>query len=432
MENVMAVILGGGRGTRLFPLTRQRSKPAVPLAGKYRLIDIPVSNCLNSHINRIFVLTQFMAASLNRHIAVTYNFDAFRGESFVNSLSAEQTYRKTSDWYQGTADALRKTLMHYERYRFKEFLILSGDHIYQMDYSTMIEEHRQREADITVAALEAERQKVPELGVMQIDENGRIVNFVEKPTDESLIDGLEISPKYFSSRNEKIRKGLFLANMGVYVFNRDVLIDLLNSGNENDFGKQLLPRAVKEEFKTYAHLFSDYWEDIGTIRAFYEANLAFTDWAPKFNLYEDSRMVYTHGRHLPPSKINGAKLSQSLLGEGCIVDEAEITQSIIGIRSVINRGVRIHLTYVMGSDYCETVDERRMAESLGRPPVGIGENTHIERAIIDKNARIGRNVKLIGGDLPDVESGEGWMLCDGILVIEKDAEIPDGTRLVFK
>jgi len=431
MNHVLAVILGGGRGTRLYPLTRERSKPAVPLAGKYRLIDIPISNCINSGINRIFVLTQFLAQSLNHHVFHTYRFDGFRKEGFVNILAAEQTDNSNKvDWYQGTADAVRKTLRHTNRYKFDQFLILSGDHIYRMDYDKMIREHRGRGADVSVAALEVNRDIVPELGVMDIDDDGRIARFVEKPQDKAIIDSLEISPDYFRRRGEDVQSNMFLANMGVYVFNRQAMIDLLSSNDAEDFGKQILPTAIEQGLKVYSHRFNGYWEDIGTIKAFFDANLALAEQMPKFTFYDENDRIFTHGRYLPPSKFNSAYVEKSLITEGSIVEGAEIKEAVVGIRSIVRHGSKISSSIIMGADYYETEEELK-ANPNTNIRLGIGENCNIHNAIVDKNTRIGNNVTLIGGDKPDKESPDGWMLRDGILVIMKRAEIPDNTVIDF-
>ncbi len=429
MRNTLAVILGGGRGTRLYPLTKVRSKPAVPLAGKYRLIDIPVSNCLHSNITRIFVLVQFHSASLIRHIRLTYNFDSFRSEGFVHILAAEQT-ESSDEWFRGTADAVRKTLRHYYRFRFNEYLVLSGDHIYRMDYRKMIEEHRERGADITMAALIVPREKVPELGVLEIDEAGRIIRFVEKPRDEAVIDTLEVGAEYFRRRGEPVRKGLFLGNMGVYLFRREVLEEMLQAYGEEDFGKHILPLAVKNGLKVYSHLFDDYWEDIGTIRSFYEANLAFVEPIPQFSFYDEERPIFTRARYLPPSKITRVAAERAMFSEGCIVEDAIVERSIIGVRSIIRKGAVVRNSYVMGSDYHESPEDFEALEIEGLPPVGVGENSLLDGVIVDKDARIGRDVKVIAGPGPDRE-GEGWMLRDGVVVIEKEAVIPDGTVLDF-
>lgn len=430
MKDTLAVILGGGKGTRLYPLTKYRSKPAVPLAGKYRLIDIPVSNCLNSDISRIFVLTQYNSASLNRHISLTYNFDAFRHEGFVNILAAEQT-QMSRDWFQGTADAVRKTLRHYKPYRFKQYLILSGDHIYSMDYRKLIREHRAMGAEVTVAALPVDRDRVSALGTLQIDRHGMIKRFVEKPNDPKVIDSLEIGPEFWRLRGEEPKRGFYLANMGVYVFNRNVLEDMLISNDDLDFGKEIFPRAIADHRRVYGSLFDGYWEDIGTIRSYFESNLAFLDIVPKFSFYDESFPVFTHPRFLPPSKITNARTERSSLSEGCIVDDATIINSIIGLRSIVGAHTTIINTFMMGADYYESEAERLSNATHNLPHVGVGRGSHIERAIIDKNARIGEGVRIIGGEQQDQE-GEGWMLRDGIVVIEKDAVISDGTQLVFK
>ncbi len=431
MHNVLAMILGGGRGTRLHPLTKERSKPAVPLAGKYRLIDIPISNCLNSGIDRIFVLTQFLAQSLNQHISSSFRFDPFHRQGFISVLSAEQTDgSQQDDWYQGTADAIRKTLRHAESFAFDEFLILSGDHLYRMDYRAMIEEHRERNADITVAALEVERDKVPELGVMEINDRGSIERFVEKPQDATVIDSLEIGPRYFEFRNEPVQKGLYLANMGVYVFNRETLADLLATTHDQDFGKEILPHAIDRKLKVCAHKYNDYWEDIGTIRAFFDANLALTDAVPQFNFFDDDDKIYTHGRFLPPSKINGASFSRALLAEGCILDHSDIFHSVIGIRAIIGESSRLESVIVMGNDDYPSAEQQSSFRAQNIPEIGIGKHCYIRQAIIDKNVHIGDNCKLIGGDKED-KTGKGWTLRDGILCIHKNAVIPDNTQLIF-
>ncbi len=430
MHNVLALILGGGRGTRLYPLTKERSKPAVSLAGKYRLIDIPISNCLNAGVNRIFVLTQFLAQSLNRHVAQTYRFDPYR-RGFVNILSAEQTDSEESDWYQGTADAVRKTLRHTKRFRFNEYMILSGDHIYRMDYAKMIREHRERGAEVTIAALEVPREKVPELGVMELDDAGRIRRFVEKPGDPKVIDKLEIPPEYFRHRGEPERKGLFVANMGVYVFNRQAMQELLmEHADAEDFGKQILPLAVERGLAVYGYRFNDYWEDIGTIRSFFEANLGFTDPVPKFSFYDEIRPIFTRPRFLPPSKINSASIERALIGEGCILEGATVIHSVVGIRSVVREGARIEESVLMGADYYDSPSLSDASRPEGSLDLGIGKNCTIHRAIVDKNARIGDGCTLIGGDRDDTQ-GENWSLRDGILVIHKEAVIPPRTILNF-
>ena len=430
MHNVLALILGGGRGTRLYPLTKERSKPAVSLAGKYRLIDIPISNCLNAGINRIFVLTQFLAQSLNHHVAQTYRFDPYR-RGFVHILSAEQTDSPDSDWYQGTADAVRKTLRHTRRYHFTEYAILSGDHIYRMDYAEMVKEHRKHKADVTIAALEVPRSKVPELGVMELDDEGRIRRFVEKPTDDKVINSLEIPPDYFVKRNEEVQQGLFVANMGVYIFNRKAMETLLlKHSDSEDFGKQILPLAVENGLRVYGYRFNDYWEDIGTIRSFFDANLGFTDPVPRFTFYDEIRPIFTRPRFLPPTKINSASIERALVGEGCILEGAGIKRSIVGIRSVVRAGSNVEESILMGADYYDELGRSDLDRPDNSPELGIGRNCTIRRAIVDKNARIGEGCTLIGGEKPD-NSGDNWTLRDGILVIHKDAVIQPGTVLDF-
>ncbi|MBZ0266200.1 glucose-1-phosphate adenylyltransferase [bacterium] len=431
MRDVLAVILGGGRGTRLYPLTKYRSKPAVPIAGKYRLIDIPISNCLNSNISRIFILTQFNSASLNRHVNLTYHFDTFRREGFVNILAAEQRM-DNMDWFQGTADAVRKTLMHYEPYEFKYYLILSGDHIYSMDYRKMIAEHALSGADATVAALPVTRDKVSGLGILEIKDDGTIDRFVEKPKKPEVIDTLKLSNKYWEIRGEKERsEELFLANMGVYIFNREVLDEILSTGEELDFGSEIFPRTVVETDRVHAFPFEGYWEDVGTIRSFYEAHLGFLERVPKFSFYDEYNRVYSHARYLPPSKLNHAHTEKAILAEGSIVDDANIKQTFVGLRSIVGRGTTLNSVIMMGADFYETVEDRKQNQLEQKPHVGIGENCYLEGVIIDKNARIGNNVRIMNGDVVDQE-GEGWMVRDGIVVIEKNAIIKDGTDLNFR
>lgn len=431
MKNVLALILGGGRGTRLHPLTSERSKPAVPLAGKYRLIDIPISNCLNSGVERVFVITQFLAESLNHHIGLSYRFDSFR-EGFVNILAAEQTGYHSSDWYQGTADAVRKNLRHTDRYRFEEYLILSGDHLYRMDYRKLIEEHRARGADITVAALEVDRSKVPELGVMEIGAQAEIVRFVEKPSEEEVIDTLEIPEAYFQRRNEPHRPGLFLANMGIYVFNRNVMQRMLEDSEDVDFGREVLPKAVASGLKIYAHKFNGYWEDIGTIRAFFDANLELTDQNPKFSFYDEFNQIYTRPRALPGNKIFNSKLNDVLLSEGCIIRGANLSRVLVGIRARIGDGATIRESILMGADFYESSEQRDLNKLNQKISVGIGKGSYLDRVIVDKNARIGAGVCLIGGDAPDQEDKDGgWTLRDGVLVIHKGATIPSNTVIDF-
>lgn len=431
MKDILAIILGGGKGARLYPLTKLRSKPAVPLNGKYRLIDIPISNCLNSDIYRIFVLTQFNSASLNRHVSRTYRFDNFRQEGFVTILAAEQTQEST-DWFQGTADAVRKTLRHYSKFNFDHYLILSGDHIYRMDYREILSEHKAKNSDVTVAAIPVLREKAPELGLLDINGDSEVIRFVEKPLDQTIIDTLEIKPQTWKTFGRDIKSGQYLANMGVYVFKRDVLETILEDGSHTDFGKEIFPETVNSpDLRVNAFLFEGYWEDIGTIKSFFEANLGFVDPLPLFSFYDENSPIYTHPRFLPPSKITRTTAERAILSEGCVVDDAYIRRSLIGVRSLVGKGAQIINTVMMGADKYETFMEKAQNRELGRPDIGIGPDCHIEGCIIDKDARIGRGVRIVSGNAPDTQ-GEGWMLRDGVVVIEKQATIPDGAVIVFR
>jgi glucose-1-phosphate adenylyltransferase len=431
MKDVLAIILGGGKGARLYPLTKLRSKPAVPLNGKYRLIDIPISNCLNSDIYRIFVLTQFNSASLNRHVSRTYRFDNFRQDGFVAILAAEQTQDST-DWFQGTADAVRKTLRHYSKFNFDHYLILSGDHIYRMDYQKILSEHKAKNSDVTVAAIPVAREKVSELGILDINGDSEVVRFVEKTQDQSIIDALEIKPQTWKTFGRDMKSGQYLANMGVYVFKRDVLETILEDGGHTDFGKEIFPETVNSpDLRVNAFLFEGYWEDIGTIKSFFEANLGFVDPLPLFSFYDENSPIYTHPRFLPPSKITRTTAERAILSEGCVVDDAYIRRSLIGVRSLVGKGAQIINTVMMGADRYETSSEKALNRELRRPDIGIGPDCHIEGCIIDKDARIGRGVRIVSGNAPDTQ-GEGWVLRDGVVVIEKQATIPDGAVIVFR
>ncbi len=413
MNDILAVILGGGRGQRLYPLTKLRSKPAVPMAGKYRLIDIPISNCINSGIYRIDVLTQFNSHSLHRHITQTYNFDAFH-TGFVEILAAEQT-PESADWYQGTADAVRKQLFQIRAARAKYILILAGDHLYRMDYAPMAEYHWEKQADITVAVQPVKRDDAPRFGILKCGSEGRIVDFVEKPKDPAV-------QARFVSRAEDERP--FLGSMGIYLFNTEVLIDLLTANPTfDDFGSDIIPHAIHTH-RVFGYAFDGYWADIGTIRSFYETNLALTLANPPFNFYDPHHPIYSHARFLPGSTVEDSLLKDVLLTEGCIIQRAEISRSVVGIRSVIATGTVIRDSILMGADYYP-------AEMPGEPPIGIGPNCHIEGAIIDKNARIGANVVIRpfprGTEARDEH--ENWFIQDGIVVIPKDTVILPGTRI---
>ena len=410
LNEILAVILGGGRGARLYPLTQMRSKPAVPIAGKYRLIDIPISNCINSEIFRIAVLTQFNSVSLHRHITRTYNFDAFH-QGWVQIWAAEQTL-ESADWYQGTADAVRKQLLEIQSTGAKHVLILAGDHLYRMDYKAMAEFHWANKADITVAVQPISKEEVTRFGILKREANGRISSFVEKPKDPEV-------QKKFISRDDPERS--FLGSMGIYMFKTRILIDLLtNFPNHDDFGGDIIPEAIKSH-AVYGFDFNGYWQDIGTIRSFYETNLALTTPETPFNFYDAKLPIYTDTRFLPGSIVEDSNLRDVLIAEGSRILKSEITHSIIGIRSQIATGCVIKDSIVMGSDYYERDDEGL--------PIGIGANCHIEGAILDKNARIGDNVTILPFPRNADIDNEKWYVRDGIVVIPKDIEIPSGTRI---
>ncbi len=414
MQDVLGVILGGGAGTRLYPLTKLRAKPAVPLAGYYRLIDIPMSNCIHSGINHIYVLTQFNSVSLHRHITRTYQFDNFSG-GWVRILAAEQTPLNKS-WYQGTADALRKQLYQLQVTRSREMVILSGDHLYRMDYSEFVAFHREHEADVTIAVKPVGAEDAPRFGILQADEGGRIHRFVEKPPTEKL-KGLE------SLQGDKP----YMASMGIYVFRSETLIQLLREESGSDFGKHIIPAAIERGLRVYAYPFEGYWEDIGTISSFYRVNLAMTRPDPPFDFYDAEWPIYTRARYLPGSRIIDSDVNRGLIAPGCIIEESAIHDSIIGLRSIVKAGAHLHCVVMMGADYYESDKEREENRRTGLPDIGVGEGAVIERAILDKNVRIGRKVVIRdhSGE-PDVET-KSYVIRDGIVVIPKGVTIPDGT-----
>ncbi len=419
MRNVVAVILGGGQGTRLFPLTKLRSKPAVPLAGKYRLIDIPISNCINSEIRKIFVLTQFNSESLNRHISETYRFDMF-SEGFVDVLAAEQTI-ECRDWFQGTADAVRRTLHHFVSKNIDYILILSGDHLYKMDYRKFINYHIEKNADITIGTIPVVEDEAGGFGIMEIDNNFRIKSFHEKPKGE-LLKSLKFDLSKFI--NEKNSNKEFLASMGIYVFNKETLAELLKNYNFMDFGKEVIPFAIRNK-RVFSFLFDGYWSDIGTIKSFFEANLKLTDARPVVDLYNADTPIYTHARFLPSSKVVSCKINNSIVSEGCILNGAKIVRSIIGIRAKIGRGSEIINSIVMGADYYENVAELNHNRFEGIPDVGIGNNCVIQNAIIDKNVRIGDNVTITNYKKIKNLDKDFLYIRDGIVVIPKNSIIPN-------
>ena len=415
-QRTLAIIMGGGAGTRLFPLTKDRAKPAVPLGGKYRLVDIPIANCLNSGMRSIYVLTQFNSMSLHRHIQASYKFDNF-SRSFVEILAAQQT-PEASRWYQGTADAVRQNMRYFLERPFEYYLILSGDQLYRMDFRVLLHQHIRSGAEITLATKPVQRAQVSEFGIMLSDEDRRITRFVEKPKEAAVQDQLKMSRELLAAINRQPEEELFQASMGIYVFNRQVLVDCLEN-DLDDFGKHIIPAAI-EKRNVSAFIFDGYWEDIGTIRAFYEANLDLTDIVPAYSFFDASAPVYTHPRFLPGSKINGAALRQSIVSDGCIISDAHLDRSVVGVRSIINSGATIRNSVVMGADYYETDPPR------GEIPIGIGRNCVIDRAIIDKNARIADGVVITPEGKPENFDAENYYIRDGIVVIPKDATIPAG------
>ncbi len=425
-HNLLAVILGGGAGTRLFPLTQQRSKPAVPLGGKYRLVDIAISNCINSDVFKMFVLTQYNSASLNRHLAQTYRFSQF-SNGFVEVMAAEQT-PESPHWFQGTADAVRQILPHLSDWGIDTLLILSGDHLYHMDYRKFLERHFESDADVTVSVTPCDEKAASDFGLLKTDESGRIVEFKEKPKGDELQSMRVDTSKLGLSEGEAMIRP-YLASMGIYVFKYDRLVQLLAADpNAVDFGKEIIPSAIKSG-SVQAYLFEGYWEDIGTISAFYRANLDLTSKIPKFNLFDAEAPVYTRARYLPPSKIEESQILDSILSDGCIVTGAAVTNSVIGLRSRISKGVRIDSSFLMGADYYQTLEEMRDDLVAKKPRVGIGEGTVINRAIIDKNARIGSNVRLVNeAKVIDADAADGsYFIRDGIIIVPKNATIEDGT-----
>ena len=421
-KNVLAVIMGGGRGTRLHPLTMERCKPAVPLAGKYRLVDIPISNCINSDINRIFLLTQFHTASLHRHIQNTFHFDPFGG-GFVDILSAEQT-EKTSDWYQGTADAVRRNLQHLRNFPHEFVLILSGDQLYRMDFRKIIEQHIATGADVSIAAIPFPVSKVEGLGLMRVGDDLAISEFVEKPKDPKIIEGLAISEKLQARLSNPSGEKHCLASMGIYVFIRKALAEALDN-KMTDFGKEVIPSLLGQK-KLYAHVFEGYWEDIGTVKAFFDANLALAHPLPPFNFFDQTAPIYTQDRYLPPSKINKCVFDYAVFGDGSILEDSTVTHCLLGIRSIVRAGSVLKDVVMMGADYYETEDELQANRAAGRPHIGVGAGSHIEHSIIDKNARIGAGVKILAAGKPDGDYPHGIIIRDGVLVIPKGVVVPDG------
>ena len=423
-KKVISVILGGGAGSRLYPLTATRSKPAVPIAGKYRLVDIPISNCINNNINRMYVLTQFNSASLNKHIKNTYQFSGF-SSGFVDIIAAEQT-PDSPNWFQGTADAVRQSLRHIEKNDFEYVLILSGDQLYQMDLTEMIDNHIAAKADITIATIPVVAREAVEFGLLKTDAENTITSFIEKPAAELL-------PEWTSDTGADMQAAgrNYLASMGIYIFTKKLLFDLLleEKKEATDFGKEIIPGAI-DKYKVVSYQYGGYWTDIGNIYSFFEANLALTLEIPPFNLFDKERMIFSRARMLPPAKISGTTINSALFAEGCIIHAKSITNSVVGIRSRIGVGTVLESCYIMGSDFYETIDEIAHNLSKGIPKVGIGDNCYLKNVIADKDCRIGDNVKIIGGDHLETKDHALYTIKDGIVVIKKGAMVPDGYEIV--
>ena len=423
-KKVMAIILGGGAGTRLSPLTAERAKPAVPLGGKYRLIDVPISNCINSNIMQIFILTQFNSASLNQHIARTYRFSNF-SSGFVEVLAAEQ--RKDSpQWFQGTSDAVRQVIPHIKEWGVNTIIILSGDHLYRMDYRQFLQKHYETNADVTISVVPCTPNEAEGFGLLKTDDNGKIIEFKEKPKGAEL-ESMRVDTTKFGLTAEESSSRPYLASMGIYVFDYHRLVEVLNENEEwVDFGGEVIPASI-ENLNVQAHLFNDYWEDIGTIKAFYDANLDLASALPKFNFFDGESPIYTRSRYLPPSKVQSCDIDSTMISEGCILDGVYARNSIIGLRSRIDSNTKVENSIVMGADFYESFEELQLNLTNQTPHIGIGPNTVINKAIIDKNARIGKNVRLVNDRRVSEEDGENYVIRDGIIIIPKNAIIPDGT-----
>ena len=420
MNDVLAIILGGGRGARLFPLTQLRSKPAVPIGGKYRLIDIPISSCLHSEIRRIFILTQFNSASLNRHIGQTYRMDVF-SRGFVEILAAEQT-PESSNWFQGTADAVRQARRHFERHEANYYLILAGDHLYRMDYTEMIDAHIDRDADITIAAQPVDRDDATEMGIFRFDRKGQIVAFEEKPNTERLTEiGASVpAGAVFTGHNPEKP---FVASMGIYVFSRQVLMEVLDEPGI-DFGREIIPAALSR-YKVNAYLHKGYWADVGTVESYYDAHIAITRADSPFQFYDSRRPIYSHPRNLPGSRLDDCVVRSALITDGCAIAKSTISDSIVGVRTVIRAGCQISRSLLLGADYYESDD---IAPSRGSvPPVGIGVNAVLDRVIVDKNARVGDNVRLVNASGVQDADGDGYYIRNGIIIVPKEGIVADGT-----
>lgn len=420
---VLCAIMGGGQGKRLFPLTKERAKPAVPLGGKYRLVDIPISNCINSGLRRVYLLTQFNSASLHRHISASFKFDHFSG-GFVEILAAAPTYEDSS-WYQGTADAVRKNMIHLLNNDWDHLLILSGDQLYRMNYRHIVLQHEENDADVTIATMPVERAAAESLGIMQIAEDRRIVRFVEKPKEPELLESLRLPQEWYGRLGVEGQGELFLASMGIYVFKRAVIRKLLNN-DLPDFGKDIIPRAI-ESHRVFSFVFQGYWEDIGTIRTFFEANLDLVNELPRFNFFDMSAPIFSRPRFLPGSKINGAHIDHAMIADGCIINRASITHSIVGLRCIVGSGTVLNRVILLGSDSYETLESIRENEQAGRPRMAIGEHCRIDNTIVDKNARIGDNVVITPSGKPENVDHPMYYIRDGIVIIPKNGVVLSGT-----
>jgi glucose-1-phosphate adenylyltransferase len=421
-NKAVAIVMGGGEGKRLFPLTQKRAKPAVPLAGKYRLVDIPISNCLNSGFRQIYVLTQFNSESLHRHITASYKFDDFT-KSFVEILAAQQT-SEGAGWYQGTADAVRQNLHYFLERPYEHYLILSGDQLYRMDYGELLKAHLQSGADVTLGTTPVDREAASGFGILQSDAQRHILRFEEKPKDPKLLEKLRVPLDLLNELGRPSDAELYQGSMGIYVFNREVLIEAL-ANDHDDFGKHIIPASLRK-YNVFAYIFQEYWEDIGTVRAFFEANLALTDPLPTFNFFDQVNPIYTMQRFLPASKVSGTMVQRAIIADGCIITDAHIERAVIGIRTVIESGTKIRNSVLMGADFYS--GEAPAAKS-GAPPVGIGRHCHIEGAIIDKNARIGEGVVITPDGKPANADGENYYIRDGVVVVPKGAVIAAGSRI---
>jgi len=424
MRNVISLVLGGGKGTRLYPLTKYRSKPAVPLAGRYRLIDIPISNCINSGLNRIYLLTQFNSVSLHRHIRDTYNFDNF-DRGFVEILAAQQTFAG-EDWYEGTADAVRKNLRYIEQPGIDYVLILSGDQLYRMNYLDMIETHKTSGADVTIAAVPVTQEAATAFGIMRLNDEGRVVGFLEKPKTPEEFNLVRTEPSWIEARGIQSHGRDGLANMGIYLFNRDTLVDVLTKTDYQDFGKEVFPASIRTR-KVQVHMFDGYWEDIGTIKAFYQANLDLAGPHPAFQLISPTEPIYSRPRFLPPSKLNGVTVTQSLIAEGCTIGAGSVIEnSVIGLRCQIGSNVTIKNSVLMGADFFQTPEDIASDRAMRRPPVGIDDGAYIDGAIVDKNCRVGKNVRIENPQgIEDRDETAYSIIRDGIVVIPKGTMLPD-------